>query len=75
MQYGKILLASNCLSNHSFDRFYSALYSYYFLLRPTEDKSQKSNQVSFIVHFKWVIHDKEIEFQKCGTPSNRILFA
>ena len=59
MQYGKILLASNCLSNHSFNRFYSALYSYYFLLCSTEDKSQKSNQVSFVAHFEWAIYKKE----------------
>ena len=56
MQYGKILLASNRLSDHSFDSFYSAVYSYYFLLCSTEDKSQKSNQVSFAAHSKWAIH-------------------
>ena len=48
MQHSQVLLAANCLSNHSFNSLPGALYSDGFLLYQVEDKGQKGHTVSFI---------------------------
>ena len=48
MQHGQVLLATNRLSNHSFNSLPSALHSYGFLLYSVEDKGQGGHTVSFI---------------------------
>ena len=52
MQHGQVLLATNRLSNHSFNSLPSALHSYGFLLYSVKDKGQRGHAVSVIAYHK-----------------------